>query len=290
MITGDMTKEEVFLVARAKEFGKTAAEREYELHVSRFFTPAEQNIFYSTVVRENPFLRERIFFWGGAVGAERRVCVIIPSFAEVWDAPNIEAWKPSFFSRERERALLVCAETYFPEEDFGIVPLEVKGSTYNVLGHRDYMGSVLGLGLEREMIGDIVPTGDSSALMFTLALTAPFIEENLTKVRRDTVKVFRKETSRDMEVTKKFEEKLIIAASPRLDAVVAGFTGASRADAKEMCTGGLVDVNYLTEESPDRNVTEGDIVSVRGYGKFMVGAFAGETRSGRLRLNVKKYV
>lgn len=290
MITRELTKDEAFLVARAKEFGKTASEREYELHVSRFLTPAEQNLFYSTVVREYQFLRERIFFWGGAVGAERRVCVIIPSFAEVWDAPKVEAWRPSFFSREREKALLACAETYFPEEDFGIVLLEVKGSTYNVLGHRDYMGSVLGLGLEREMIGDIVPQGDSSALMFTLTVSAPFIEGSLTKVRRDTVKVFRSGMARDTEIVKKFEEKLIIVASPRLDAAVAGFTGASRADAKEMCTGGLVDVNYLTEESPDRNVTEGDIVSVRGYGKFMVGAFAGETRSGRLRLNVKKYV
>lgn len=284
------TKEEAFLAARAAEFAKMARDREYELHVSRFLTPAEQNLFYAALVREEPSLRDRVFFWGGAVGAERRRCVTLPSYAEAQETCQLEAWSPKLFSHDREKALLACAEEYFPDERFDTIPLEVKGSGYNSLGHRDYMGSVLGLGLEREMVGDIVLTGDFSAVMFASAVAAPFIEGNLTKVRRDTVKVSPAEIPMGLILTKKFEEKLIVAASPRLDAVVAGFTGASRATAKEMCTGGLVDVNYLTEEAPDRSLSEGDVVSVRGYGKFAVGAFAGETRSGRLRLAVKKYV
>lgn len=290
MIGTELTKDEQILVARAREFGRLARDREYELHVSRFLTPAEQNMFYVSIVREDPSLRERIFFWGGAVGAERRVCVIVPSFADIPSLPAFEAWRPSFFSRERECAFSECAEAYFPDEDFGIVPLEIKGSAYDVLGHRDYMGSVLGLGIEREMIGDIAVTDDRSAILFASAVAAPYIEGSLTKVRRAAVRVSRAELPADYVITKKFEEKLIIAASPRIDAVVAGFTGASRADAKEMCLGGLVDVNYLGEDSPGRNISEGDTVSVRGYGKFTVQSFAGETRSGRLRLNVKKYV
>ena len=290
MIRRELTKEEQILAARATELGETALEREYELHVSRFLTPAEQNLFQMTIAANFPSLRSRLFFWGGAIGAERRVCVILPSFVEVSDAPSSEAWNPSFFSREREAAFFAAVQMYLPDETFGIAPLAISGSTYVNLTHRDYMGSILGLGLEREVVGDIVPRDDHSALIFSSEVTAEFIKGTLTKIGRDTVKISNFDIPAGYEIEKKLEEKLVIAASPRLDAVVAGFTGASRADAKSLCLGGFVDVNHLTEESPDRALGVGDTVSVRGYGKFIINSFAGETRSGRLRVSVKKYV
>lgn len=287
---GELTKEEYILASRAKELGETALTREYEVHLSRFLSPAEQYLYYTSLAASAPSLRERIFFWGGAIGAERRVCVILPSFAEVWGAPAAVAGTPSFFSREREAAFAEAASAYLSEEDIGIYPVRVQGSAYASLSHRDYMGSILGLGVEREVIGDIVPLDEHSAIVFCLEVSSAFLQKNMLKVGRDTVKLSDAELGHAYEIRRKFEERLIIAASPRVDAVVAGFTGASRADAKEMCLGGLVDVNYITVESPDKNLTEGDIVSVRGYGKFVFDAFVGETRSGRLRLSVRRYV
>lgn len=285
-----MTKEEQILAARAGELGGLAAKRDYELHVSRFLSPAEQNLFYVSAIKVVPSLRERIFFWGGAIGAERRVCVILPSYVETRDVPSIEPGRPSFFSREREEKMVSAVAAYLPDEDFGITPLKITGSGYTALTHRDYMGSILGLGVERETVGDIVPLDDRSAVVFASSVTAPFIASELRKIGRDTVKVAESLLPDGYAVTKKLEEGLIIAASPRVDAVVAGFTGLSRADAKEMCLSGLVDVNYVTEESPDRNLAEGDTVSVRGYGKFIVDSFRGETRSGRDRIAVMRYV
>lgn len=286
----NFTKEEQILAARAKELAENAIRRDCELYTSRFLSPAEQNLYYTSIIKFAPYLRDRVFFWGGAVGAERRVCAILPSFAEAEDAPAIEVGRPSFFSHEREKSMSVSAAVYLPDETFDITPLKISGSGYATLTHRDYMGSILGLGVEREMIGDIVPIDERCAIVFASSVTAPFIETELTKAGRDTVKVSPARLDPDYVISKKFEEKLIIAASARVDAVVAGFTGASRADAKSMCLGGFVDVNYITEESPDRNLAEGDIVSVRGYGKFIIASFAGETRSGRDRITVKRYV
>ncbi len=285
-----LTKEEQILAARAKELAESALARDYELYVSRFLSPAEQNLYYTSIIKSVPSLRERIFFWGGAVGADRRVCVILPSFIETWDSPAVEAGRPSFFSREREVAMSAAAAVYLPDETYGITPLKISGSGYATLTHRDYMGSILGLGVEREMIGDIVPLDDRNAVVFASSVTAPFIASELLKIGRDTVKITPAHLSDGYVISKKYEEKLIIAASARVDAVVAGFTGVSRADAKSMCLGGLVDVNYITEESPDRNLAEGDTVSVRGYGKFIIDSFDGLTGSGRSRISVKKYI
>ena len=90
---------------------------------------------------------------------------------------------------DAESAMSAAAAVYLPDETYGITPLKISGSGYATLTHRDYMGSILGLGVEREMIGDIVPLDDRNAVVFASSVTAQFIESELMKIGRDTVKV-----------------------------------------------------------------------------------------------------
>ena len=76
----------------------------------------------------------------------------------------------------------------------------------------------------------------------------------------------------------------------RLDALLGAVFPLSRSDAKELVLRGLCEVNYMTEDRPDRSVGTGDVISARGYGKFSVGEETGVTRSGKVRVTVEKYV
>ena len=114
------------------------------------------------------------------------------------------------------------------------MPVSVKGSSFVTISHRDYMGSVLGLGIERDVVGDIAVTGECSAVIFTDEVISPFITENLTKIGRDTVRCSPCEVPRDFVIPRRFETLHIAAGSDRADSIAASLVGASRAEAKSL--------------------------------------------------------
>ena len=274
------------LQSRAAEMCRIAAEREYEFIKSHFLSPAEQIVFAKTALETDPFSAKRLFFYGGALGADRRRAVFVPSY---FDADPFVS-QADVLKRSREEHLAELLSAMAPDEDLGIVPILVKGSSYETLAHRHYMGSVLGLGLERDVVGDIAVLDEHSAVIFTDEKIAPFVMESLTSVGRDRVKCSPWRRSRDFEIPRKFETLHIAAGSDRADSVAASLSGSSRAEAKALCTSGSVEVNYTSPVEPDERVSPGDIVSVRGYGKFIIDSFDGSTRSGRLKLTVRRYL
>ncbi len=272
--------------AKAGDLCNTAMKREYDFVFSRFLTPAEQIIYYTAVREEYPTLLPRCFFFGGALQADRRVCVMVPSFV---DATAI-SFPGEIFSEEREKQFCEIVSTYATDEIFGIVPLSVSGSGFTELSHRHYMGSILSLGVEREVIGDIAVTGRSSAVVFASDTIAPFICESLTKIGRDSVNVIPFKVPDGFRVPHEFKQMTLVAASDRVDSIVASIANLSRADAKEYCLTGLVEINYVTVTEADQRLSPGDKISVRGYGKYIIDAFTGETRSGRAKISVRKYI
>lgn len=167
--------------------------------------------------------------------------------------------------------------------------LRITGSGFQTLTHRDFMGAVLALGIERNMIGDVLVLSEKEAVVFAMEGIAPFILSELKKIGRDGVRVQRADISPDYEAERNFEEMTIHVSSMRLDGVVNQLTGEGRAASAERIVRGLVEHNYFTASEGATEVCPGDVISIRGYGKFIIGEPDGTTRSGRLRLSCRKY-
>lgn len=271
--------------ARAEDICSLADRREFEFVYSAFLTPAEQAEFFRAVPVA---ARARLFFFGGCLGADRRRAIFAPSYTVRDDLPPCEA-----FSTEREKAFSEILSTYFPDEAhdvIGICPLRVRGSGFATLAHRDYMGTILALGVERSVIGDIAVTGEHEAVVFADEKIAPFLTSELVRVARDTVHCTPARVGLDFVIPRKFESLSAVAASARADSIVAALASCSRAEAKTLCLSGDVAVNYISPTEPDRALVPGDIVSVRSCGKFIIDSFGGTTRSGRMRFTARRFL
>ncbi len=157
------------------------------------------------------------------------------------------------------------------------------------ISHRDLLGAVLGLGLKREQIGDIVLFEDGGAAVFVEEIKADYICSNLLQVGRHAVSCevtcpghlpFSKDDGKEIKGT---------VASLRLDAVLSLGFGVSRSRVVLLIKGGVVSVNWKPISSPSIQLNEGDQVSLKGRGRLLVEAVEGETRKGRIRLKLKKY-
>jgi RNA-binding protein YlmH len=126
--------------------------------------------------------------------------------------------------------------------------------------------------------------------MFVHRRIGGYIAENLHRAGRDAVSA--KLAARDSVSVppREFESITVTVASPRLDGVVKALCGLSRESAADLIRRGEVQVNYTAEERCDRAVSPSDVVCVRGAGKYIVDAYEGENRRGRLRLAVRRYV
>ena len=259
---------------------------EYEVAVTDFYSPGEIMEIYAELCTVAGGA-QRCFFWGGAVGAERRAAVFLPEWYMPDDAPKHsmpnDAERCAFFAAYLEEHPEIA-------DEIPIRTLSVKGSSFRELGHRDYMGSILSLGIDRSVVGDIAVVSPSEAVVFVSSRIAPYIESELTKIGRDGVSVTDAKTDPVWEIPRRFCDMPVVVSSPRLDGIVKAITGKSREDAADLVRSGLVELSYAVTDNVSAEVKEGDVISVRGYGKFLVGAVTGETKSGRLRINCRKYM
>lgn len=281
-----MLTDDELTAARAEEL---ASRPGVSFETSRFLTPHEQAVFFRAVAGMSAEKLNRLFFFGGCRGAERRAAVFFPEWADIGDAPQNFPDTP-LFSCDREELFEREAALYGGGDVHGITCLYIRGSGYRTLGHRDYLGSVLSLGIDRSSVGDIVTDGDHAARVFVLRKTAPFILAELERVGSDKVLIREEEPPAGFTAERKTEDVSAVAASMRLDALVGAVFSMSRSDAKSLVEAAQTEVNYITEDRPDRTVAPGDVVSVRGYGKFAVGDETGGTKSGKIRVTVRKYV
>ncbi len=263
-------------------------ESEYELKVSKFLTPQERIIVRDTLRSTVGKGADRCFFFGGCRGTERCAAVFLPEW--LFDSPDFDGIPTG--EGEREAFFTSYLASDGGAEIFAELPIaaiRITGSGFKTLTHRDFMGSILSLGIERNMIGDILVRSESEALVFAVESIVPYILSELKKIGRDGVRCTRAEISPIFEVEHSYEELTIHVSSMRLDGIVNQLTGEGRSSSAEYIIKGLVDHNYFTASNVSAEVKEGDVISVRGFGKFIVGSADGTTRSGRLRVHCKKY-
>lgn len=155
------------------------------------------------------------------------------------------------------------------------------------LTHRDYLGAIMNLGIERSMLGDIVMK-DGNAYVFVLKKMSRYLVENLTTIRHTTI--FAEVTEDAGEILKpEFEEIVGTVSSIRLDSIVALCGRLSRTKAAAYIEAEKVFINGQVATNVSRNLKDGEIISVRGVGKFKFDSAGGQTKKGRTVVTLLKY-
>jgi RNA-binding protein YlmH len=190
---------------------------------------------------------------------------------------------------ERSRVLIFPDYLTAGDVDAGLAFLAVQGNfRFNTVTHRDYLGALLGLGLRREKLGDIL-VGEDGAQLIVAAEVAGFIKMGLTGVGRVGVTI--REISLDelSPPARDYREIKVTVQSLRLDAVAAHGFGLSRTKMAGEIAAGKIHLNWRTCLDPSAPVRPGDIISARGRGRVAVEQTGGQTKKGRTNLLLHRY-
>lgn len=177
-------------------------------------------------------------------------------------------------------------ETPFPIAVLRAVPRAPKFA--EELTHRDFLGALLNLGVERDVLGDIV-VRDGETYLFCREDMASFLCEGLTRVRHTDIRLSPVESLPEGQLYRT-EPLLLKAMSERLDGVIAKAMNLSREEASALFRRGLVFLNGKQQESGGRVPKSGDIISVRGYGRLRYCGYQSDTKKGKMNLLVEKFV
>ena len=176
------------------------------------------------------------------------------------------------------------------EEPFPIVCITIEPLLEKFgenLSHRDYLGALMNLGIERENLGDIFIKG-KTGYVFCLERIADYIMGNLSQVRHTHVKLKVLENQEEF-VQKEIEEIIVLTASERIDGVIAKVYNLSRSQSIEHFRAKKVYVNSRLCENNSYQLKAKEVVSVRGYGKFVYNGVEYHTKKGKLSVKVGIY-
>lgn len=267
-----MNKEELLLRKRLVELSNRAFQRDI-VTFSDFLNLNELHILHTT---PKDMLRTRYVAFGGYDLSERQMIAFLPD-ALYYVRPDE--------SGPVQRNILPVGYEY-PIQAVVIKPLNPKFA--EDLSHRDYLGSVMNLGVERSKFGDIIVT-DTEAIIFLCEEIADYVISNLTRIRHTTVQCMKKE-SKDISYTPSFVELKGTVPSVRLDTIMSVTFPASRSKLTAYITAGKVFVNGKLITSNGYRLEDGDLISVRGLGRISYEGILSETKKGRYYISVRKYV
>ena len=233
------------LLRRAADLAERC-ERTATVTSTAFLTPAEQYALTNWARHRDCTL----VLHGGGEGCERRAAFFLPFY--------------------------LTAEDFDPAEHLRAVHFSAP---FGAPGHRDYLGAILGLGIRRKWVGDIL-VQDNGAYVFCLPSVAPALLE-LEQVGRTGVKAAAVELTAVPVPERKVRPVTFTVQSARLDAVVSGMFRLSRTSAAAQIRAGAVHLNYAECLRPDAPVAPGDVLSLRGAGKGAVPEVGGQSRKGR---------
>ncbi|MCL2563439.1 MAG: YlmH/Sll1252 family protein [Oscillospiraceae bacterium] len=245
---------DLHLLRRAEDLQRRSSEQNIVTHTG-FLSPTEQH-----AIQTLPHLRQGLFFHGGGADCERRIAFFLPDY--------------------------LTPEDFDPAEYITAFRIRCR---FGAPGHRDVLGSLLGLGLERWTLGDIHAAGET-ARFYCLPSIAAHIARELTHIGRNGVQVTEIPPG-EMPVPERQRETIAFTVSSlRLDAVLAGTFNLSRTAAAAHIAAGLVQVNYTPCLKPAAELTPGDVFSLRGSGKAMLAEVGGKSRKDRTRIRVERYL
>lgn len=203
-----------------------------------------------------------LYAFGGYEDAERKMLIYLPDYLE----------KSALYE---EDSPVVCLEgTFFEGDD---------------LSHRDILGALMGAGIQRETVGDIL-VEKGRCLFFTTQEMAPYILDNLRSAGR-TVMHLRKIPLSGLSLPEpECQEIKDTVSSLRLDSVISSGFRIGRSLAADYIRSGKAAIDGLPCEKPDKAVSEGSKISVRGLGKIRLASVNGKTKKDRISITIQKYV
>lgn len=224
---------------------------------------------YQVALVEN-FLRKIKFenykLYGGNEEAERKVVIIYP---EKYDEKMLE---------KNYSKILKIVRVLLPEEEYG------------KYAHRNYLGGIVKLGLNREKVGDILVSNEGADII-TVENFANILKDQLPSLTRfETSNISIEEIQNIKKREVKIEEIKIIVPSLRLDNIVSDLAKTSRSKAVQIIDQERVFINGQNETKASKQIKLNDIITIRGKGRFTIKEFAGTTRSGRTVVVIEKYI
>lgn len=196
---------------------------------------------------------------GGFPDAERKVCAFLPDWQEE------DAWEPPFTA------------------------LRCRWQSGDKLTHRDFLGAILGQGLDREKVGDIL-VGQGVCDILVFRELGPYLLQNLTGAGRARLRV--EELSLEAIEPPEKQVKLVrdTVSSLRLDAVLSTGFSIARGKAAELISAGRVELNHRPCLKADRTVAQGDVMTCRGLGKCVLKEVSGLSKKGRTMIVMERYL
>lgn len=247
--------EDKFLLSRVLE-KLSSGERKNIPANSNFLTLREQELVRRLVGEDG------CVFFGGFPGAERRLACYLPDYLE-GDALH------------EEDGPVACVRATYYEKD--------------KLTHRDFLGSLMGSGVKRETIGDIC-VGIGQADFFVTREIAPYIVQNLVSAGRTVLHVEQIPLSDAIIPEPETVVRKDTLASLRLDSVMSVGFRISRSIAHQQIVSGCVAIDGMPTDKPDRSVGESAVISCRGLGKIRLTQVKGQTKKGRIAVEIEKFL
>lgn len=191
---------------------------------------------------------------------------------------------------QAERKRLVIYPEWALQTDARIACLRISHKEYkNIsLGHRDYMGAILNLGIKREKLGDIV-VQESAAFLFTEPGLVDFFSQQLQRVKNSAVAVAQIEPDSFVFYSPELKTIKVSLASLRLDAGIAAAYNLSRSAVDGLIEAGHVKINQLEVYKSSNPIKAGDLISIRGQGRCRIEEIGGMTRKNRYWVQISKW-
>ena len=209
---------------------------------------------------------ENYKLYGGYEEAERKILILYP-----------EKYNENMIEKNYTKMLKVI-RVNLPEEEYG------------KYSHRNYLGGIVKLGLKREKVGDILVANEGADIIVMHDFVEVLKKElpSLTRFEKSDIEILELKELRKKEI--KIENIKIIVPSLRLDNIVSDLARTSRSKAKQIIEQERVFINGQNETKLSKQIKIGDIITIRGKGRFIVKEFEGTTRSGRTVIVVEKYI
>lgn len=250
-------KEERILLSRVLDKAEACQTRNF-LTYTPFLSPRVQMLANRLLANHDGTYHP----FGGYPGAERNMLFFLPDYETALPDPT--------------------------DPDCPICALQTKFTAENPLTHRDFLGALLGSGISREKLGDIL-VADTHCTVVLQKELQHFLQENMVKAGRAKLQWMPLPLSQIEAPSPTTQDIQDTVSSLRLDAVCATGFSLSRAKAAAQITAGNVSHNYKTCLKPEQAIHVGDVISARGFGKFHVEAIGGQSRKGRTFIHLKRY-
>ncbi len=227
---------------------------------TNFLTPQEQCL--TRTLLQQLGAAEDVSFAGGYTDAERRIALFLPDYLD--------------------------ESTYACDEEYPICAVRCTYRAEDKPTHRDFLGSLMGLGIRRDMIGDILVTQESCDILLRREIL-PFVLQNYTGAGRTHLQVTRLSPENLHIPEQKRQEIRDTVATLRLDSLIASAFRLSRTKAADLIRSGRVEVNWRMCDKTDRMCSEGDVFTARGLGKCTLASVGGLSKKGRITIRLERY-